>query len=142
MTLAQVYCQAYARGFPHAAARDLVAELADAMFRLPTSRLTPVMLERLAEAVRDHEYHPRRDRTRAAAGRAAGCSERQRDQIRMQCCRMEWGTGMLARFLQRTFGVDKLRALTHDQAEECLARMRGMKDNATDRRLLAGGWHR
>jgi hypothetical protein len=135
MSLSQLYCQAFNRGFPWHAAKAVIRDLAESMFSVRVDRLTDRMMTQIAECLEGMEYDARRDPSAASRESQAAslCSEHQRDQIRTQASCMGWTTSLLRRFLAQHCWPEELHKLTHDQAAECLTRMKARRTTETQR---------
>lgn len=133
MTLAQLYTLAYARGFPHAVARDVIRGLAEDL-RAKVDRLTEGQAERILMSLRGMAYDSARDPKAQRPEREREVTDGHRDQIRTLASLLGWTTGTLDRFLLRSVRVIGLRGLvTADQAEQVLQMLRAVRDGRRQR---------
>lgn len=131
MTLAQLYSLAYERGFPHSAAKDIIHEMARVDFRVPVSRLTDGMRDRIALSIQGMRYRPDRDR-KASRTPERTITDRHRDEIRTLASLLGWTTSTLDRFLLRSVGAVGIHGLsTADQADQVIQMMRAVRDHRT-----------
>lgn len=143
ISLPRLFLLAYARGFPHGIARDVLRDLARFTFQVPLEQCTDRMLEQLAESVEMMTYDPKRDKGSGKCGTgilpvsSSRSTSAQRDRVRTLASQLGWSVSTMQRFLQHDLGVESVSDLTHDQAVKAIGLLEATCRDRS-RRLAAG----